>query len=328
MNIAIFDDEYSEKGQYFIDEQNMVWLHGTILCDRLGFKNPSEAITKHTDEDERRKEDLNGRLVWFVSEPGVWGMILAAKTPEALKFKRHLKHKILPKIRASRYYIAPNATSSDLEAAKSEITVLENKLILADKNIHTLQATLYSDTVYSILCAYARRDIIPFDHIENVLKFISNGLNVYMSSENGGSDRWSKFEDLLDSNYLTLLYPHGQYALDLYKEMFPDRIDAYGKPDLNFAHGFVKNHLFYNTQAMKKFYIPLFVRAYKICQYETEYPRITTVKKLLRTRTPQYIQGCAEHFNHNDSLAKLGEVPFDIYRFLKGILGLHKYYNG
>lgn len=120
MNIAIFDDEYLEKGQYFIDEQNMIWLHGTVLCDRLGFKNPSEAITKHTDEDERRKEDLNGRLVWFVSEPGVWGMILAAKTPEALNFKRQLKHKILPKIRTSRFYIASNVTSSDLEALQVE----------------------------------------------------------------------------------------------------------------------------------------------------------------------------------------------------------------
>ena len=122
MKIAIFD-EYSQQGQYFIDEQGMVWLHGTLLSKRLGFANPSEAITKHTDEDERRKEELDGRLVWYVSEPGIWGMIIAAKTPEAKAFKRKLKHDILPKLRADGFYIArrDGETISKLQAEIEDI---------------------------------------------------------------------------------------------------------------------------------------------------------------------------------------------------------------
>lgn len=139
MKITIFEDDYNEKGQYFIDEENMVWMHGTVLADRLGFKNPSEAITKHTDEDERRKEELNGRLVWFVSEPGIWGMILASKTPEALEFKRDLKHKILPKLRASAFVLLANATSEQTAAARLELDkrdeeIAQLKALVGEKN--------------------------------------------------------------------------------------------------------------------------------------------------------------------------------------------------
>jgi prophage antirepressor-like protein len=112
MQIAIFNQ--TEQEQYFEDENHLVWMHGTLLCKQLGFNNPSEAITMHTDEDERQKREVKGRLVWYVSEPGVWGMILAAKTPEALEFKRRLKHEILPLIRTQGYYVNDGVSLGEL----------------------------------------------------------------------------------------------------------------------------------------------------------------------------------------------------------------------
>lgn len=102
MDLLIFRSP--ENKQYFVDDQDVIWFHGVLLCNELGFKNPSRDIQLHTDEDERQQVPLNGRLVWFVSEPGAWGMVLAAKNRGAIDFKRKLKHEILPQIRQKGFY--------------------------------------------------------------------------------------------------------------------------------------------------------------------------------------------------------------------------------
>jgi prophage antirepressor-like protein len=108
--------ESAENRQHFVSDDGLIWLHGTLLAEKLGFKNVSQAVQLHTEEDERQQINLNGRLVWFISEYGVWGMILASKTSEALDFKRKLKREILPKLRASGGYIMPTTTSEQVEA--------------------------------------------------------------------------------------------------------------------------------------------------------------------------------------------------------------------
>lgn len=114
--IQLFDD--LETKQYFFDDDGMLWIHGTLLCQYLGFSKPSEAIFTHTDDDERRQIDTGklGKKPWFVSEPGVWGLILQAKTPEAKAFKRKLKHDVLPVIRAKGGYISPDASLEQVKA--------------------------------------------------------------------------------------------------------------------------------------------------------------------------------------------------------------------
>jgi len=142
--------ESAENQQYFKDETNLIWLHGTLLCKKLGFKNVSQAIQMHTDEDERQQIIINGRAVWFVSEYGVWGLILEAKTEDALTFKRKLKRDILPKLRASGGYIMPNATSEQLEALQAEIAQMQAELDETTKDRDVAQARInfmmYGDT--------------------------------------------------------------------------------------------------------------------------------------------------------------------------------------
>lgn len=118
-----------ESKQYFVDDNGVIWLHGHLTCERLGFKNPSRDIQLHTEVDERQKVPLGGlEDVWFVNEYGVWGMILAAKTSEAKEFKRYLKYDVLPSIRKKGGYISPTASSDQLEALKGEIDTLQASL--------------------------------------------------------------------------------------------------------------------------------------------------------------------------------------------------------
>jgi prophage antirepressor-like protein len=105
-------------------ETNEPWFHAGQVCKVLNLTNPTESLRIHTDEDERRKVDgkVLGKLqdTWYVSESGLYGLILAAKTDKAKSFKRWLKREVLPSIRRSRVYISPDATSADIISAAQD----------------------------------------------------------------------------------------------------------------------------------------------------------------------------------------------------------------
>ena len=107
----------------FVDLEGMAWFHGLQTCEILGFSNPSVAIPQHTDDDERQKIDI-GTLhdAWFVSEPGLYGLTIASKKLIAKKFKRWIKHDVLPSIRKRGGYISPDATREQLTNLQSDIT--------------------------------------------------------------------------------------------------------------------------------------------------------------------------------------------------------------
>lgn len=100
----------------------MLWVHGGKLCTLLGFKNTTQAIGMHVDGEDKQRVDIGSlQDSWFVSEPGMWSLILASKTQQAKDFKRWLAKTALPQIRKNGYYLDPNATIPQLEAMAKEI---------------------------------------------------------------------------------------------------------------------------------------------------------------------------------------------------------------
>ena len=104
--------EISEKHYYQDPDTGEFWFHATGVCNALGFTNVGRSLVTYTDEDERFQDLHNGRSVWFVSEAGCYGLIMAAKTETAKKFKRWLKHDVLPKLRADGEYVLKNKPSA------------------------------------------------------------------------------------------------------------------------------------------------------------------------------------------------------------------------
>lgn len=109
--VQIFDS--IENREYFLDDENMLWLHGTLLCNKLNFKNPGRDIQLHTEKSDRRQVNLEGRLVWFVNEPGTWSMIISSKTKESQTFKIKLCNEILPNIRKTGMHVDKSRFSED-----------------------------------------------------------------------------------------------------------------------------------------------------------------------------------------------------------------------
>lgn len=91
-------------------------FHVGDLCAILGHTNPSQAIRQHVDACDLTKReviDSLGRIqvANFVTEPGMWALILSSHAENAKPVKRWVTAEVLPAIRKTGSYTAPGATA-------------------------------------------------------------------------------------------------------------------------------------------------------------------------------------------------------------------------
>jgi prophage antirepressor-like protein len=94
------------------------WFRGTDVASSLGYVNPCKAVRFHVDDEDKVKlENLwgsktdtlknhNERSQIFISESGLYSLILTSKKPEAKLFKRWVTSVVLPQIRQTGSFSA------------------------------------------------------------------------------------------------------------------------------------------------------------------------------------------------------------------------------
>lgn len=84
---------------------NQPWFVANDVCEALGYRNTSKAINDHIDEDERYNESLErGGSMLFISESGLYALVLRSRKPEARKFAKWVTSEVLPSIRQTGGY--------------------------------------------------------------------------------------------------------------------------------------------------------------------------------------------------------------------------------
>ncbi|MGL4351851.1 MAG: BRO-N domain-containing protein [Plesiomonas shigelloides] len=112
----------SEDRSRCSDGAGRLWIRAGKRCKDLGFSSPTQAIGSHVHAKDKTFIDVGMiQEVWFVSEPGMWSLILASKSAMAKEFKQILTRAVLPSIRKSGYYLDPGAAKTQLEALHVEI---------------------------------------------------------------------------------------------------------------------------------------------------------------------------------------------------------------
>ena len=83
------------------------------VCNILGYKKPLEAISRHVDEEDRIKAEIDTKggkqTVNCVNESGLYALIFGSKLESAKRFKRWVTSEVLPAIRKTGRYEAPAA---------------------------------------------------------------------------------------------------------------------------------------------------------------------------------------------------------------------------
>ena len=121
-------------------ENNIPWFVGKDVAEALGYRNASDAIYSHVDEEDKTSSVIYGAgsnykaKTTLINESGLYSLILASKLPQAKQFKRWVTSEILPAIRKDGGYIATRVDDTPeaimaraLLVAKSTIDRLESE---------------------------------------------------------------------------------------------------------------------------------------------------------------------------------------------------------
>ena len=126
-----FIEKYKGDNEVFLatDSKNQIWLRATEVCKQLEFSDAHRTVKTYLKEHQYQELRLGmGRPALYISESGFYKLILKSKSLIAENFIDWLTEDVLPKLRASGYYIASDATSEQLEAAQIEINKLKSEL--------------------------------------------------------------------------------------------------------------------------------------------------------------------------------------------------------
>lgn len=84
-------------------------FHANDVCRALHYTNAREALRKHVEGDGVTKRDIIDRMgrkqsANFVTEPGLYSLIMGSHKPEARRFKRWVVGDVLPTLRRTGEY--------------------------------------------------------------------------------------------------------------------------------------------------------------------------------------------------------------------------------
>ena len=81
---------------------------GKDVTDILGYKDSSDALKRHVDEDDKLTrcftDSGQSREMYIINESGLYSVILLSKLPKAKQFKRWVTSEVLPAIRKHGIY--------------------------------------------------------------------------------------------------------------------------------------------------------------------------------------------------------------------------------
>jgi prophage antirepressor-like protein len=131
-NLQIFNYQGKQEVRT-IEKDGEVWFVAKDVCEILELTNVSMSVER-LDEDEKLVSKLftsgQEREVWTVNEPGLYSLIVSSYKPEAKSFKRWITHEVIPSIRKTGSYTAPNAII-DKKQIQLDIQIEKERRLMA-----------------------------------------------------------------------------------------------------------------------------------------------------------------------------------------------------
>lgn len=148
-----------------VNQNGEPWFAVVDACRALELSDTNKA-TERLDEDElTRIKFVSGgqnREMLFVSEAGLYSLVLGSRKPEAKAFKRWITHEVIPAIRKHGMYATPDTVEKILEDPDTMIQILQSlksereaRIAAEEKNRINAPKVLFADSV-----AQAETDIL------------------------------------------------------------------------------------------------------------------------------------------------------------------------
>lgn len=147
-DLQIFNnEEFGKVRTALVNEEPMFCL--IDICKALEIKNATD-VAKRLDEDELTRLNLGSRAgeTNFITESGLYAVILRSDKPNAKKFRKWVTSEVLPSIRKNGGYIAGQENMTDDELMAKALMVAQNKIAERDKQIERMKPKeIFADAV-------------------------------------------------------------------------------------------------------------------------------------------------------------------------------------
>ena len=106
--VEIFENKELGFKVRTIEINGQGWLVGKDIAEALGYKDTSDALKNHVDEEDKGVGKIptpggNQKMI-IVNESGLYSLVLSSKLAEAKKFKKWVTSEVLPSIRKHGMY--------------------------------------------------------------------------------------------------------------------------------------------------------------------------------------------------------------------------------
>lgn len=110
--IELVPFQFEDKQLRVLGTPEAPLFHVNDLCAVLEYADPHKAVTTHVPEDDRVKRpviDSLGRTQQanYVTEAGMWALVMRANTEAAKRVQRWVTHEVLPALRKTGRYEVP-----------------------------------------------------------------------------------------------------------------------------------------------------------------------------------------------------------------------------
>lgn len=124
--IKVFNNvEFGEVRTAVVNDEPMFCL--IDICKALELSN-SRIVADRLDEDERRKLDLPRQgETWFITESGLYAVVLRSDKPAAKKFRKWVTSEVLPSIRKHGMYAVDELIENPELAIKAFTALKEER---------------------------------------------------------------------------------------------------------------------------------------------------------------------------------------------------------
>lgn len=128
------------------DEAGEPWFVGQDVCTILG--TGTNHLREYLDEDEItniRTTDIGqngGKAPVFISEPGLYKLIMRSRKQEAKEFQRWVTHEVLPQIRKTGGYIPTTDADDDMAILAKAVLVAQKTIDLKNRQLQAKDARI------------------------------------------------------------------------------------------------------------------------------------------------------------------------------------------
>lgn len=138
-NLQIFSNsEFGEIRTALVNDEPMFCL--IDICKALEIKNATD-VAKRLDEDELTRLNLGSRAgeTNFITESGLYAVILRSDKPNAKKFRKWVTSEVLPSIRKTGSYSKPLTTSEQIRLLAQGNTELTERVDKVEDKITSIE---------------------------------------------------------------------------------------------------------------------------------------------------------------------------------------------